>query len=64
MELTKVTTAPTPGQTIGEASGTATLAAGDSLKAELGPGVELDVDCPSGKSWFVTMHVHVVETDA
>jgi len=64
MELTKVTTAATPSRTTGEATGTATLSAGDSLKAELGNDVELDTECPAGKAWFVTVRVHVVETDA
>jgi len=64
IELTTVTTPAVPSRTIRQATGTATVAAGESLKAELGPEVELDTECPAGKSWFVTVHVHVVETDA
>ena len=64
LELTKVTTPTIPGRTIGEATGVATLAAGEHLKAEIGAELELDTECPEGKVWFATVHVHVVETDA
>lgn len=67
MELIKVTTAPVPGRTIGEANGTMSLAAGENLEiAHWSPGkvVDLSEAPPEGKQWFVTISVHVVETNA
>lgn len=67
LELTKVTTAPIPGQTVGQATGTFDLEAGKAMEfAHWAPGKVLDLSeaPPAGKKWFVTVHVHVVETDA
>ncbi|GAG31818.1 unnamed protein product, partial [marine sediment metagenome] len=41
-----------------------TLAAGEQLKAEVGPEDELDDECPAGKVWQVSLQVRVLEIDA
>ena len=67
IELATVTTPAVPARTIGEAIGTFTLAPKKAMEiAHWSPGKVIDLDAapPAGKSWFVTVHVHVVETDA
>ena len=64
MELTTAITPATPARTIKEATGAVMLNTGEHLKVEIGTEQELDVICPSGKTWLATVHVHVVETDA
>ena len=66
IELVKVTTPAIPGQTIGEATGTFDLDAGQKMElAHWAPGkvTDLSEEPPDGKHWFVTVHIHVVETD-
>ncbi len=64
MQLATAVTPATPAKTTKEARGAFTLTAGEQLKAEIGAEIELDTACPAGKVWLVTLHVHVVETDA
>lgn len=64
MELRTTVTPATAAQTTKEARGAATLAAGEALKVELGPELELDVAVPAGKSWLATVYVHIVESAA
>ncbi len=63
MELRTTVTPAAAAKTIKEASTSAWLdASSPPLKLELGEN-ELNVSCPTGKKWFATVHVHVVETD-
>jgi len=67
MELEKVTTPPIPGKTVGEAIGTFTLGPEKPLEiSHWDPGkiVDLSASPPAGKKWFVTINVHVVESDS
>ncbi len=60
MELTQSTI---PATTRYEATGSFNVAAEETLKIE-GSETILEEEVPVGKSWAVTIHITVVETDA
>jgi len=62
----ELTTEALPARTQKQGSDIFTLAAGKSLKIETSPGGSeyLDAEVPAGKSWQVTVSVHITETDA
>ncbi len=63
MELSTTVTAGTAAQTTKEATAARELVANGALEIKLN-GEELDVTCPTGKKWLVTVQVHIVETNA
>lgn len=62
----ELTTIETPARVTKTLNPTVALAAGASVKAELGSEAEneLATEVPAGKQWLVQLGLHISETDA